>query len=87
MPTHWYIATLYIGKCPVKVYSNHSRSFVPFTGSGESHEDAIEDMNIDAETFNYWCHLAEKNQCSLRIVVKDAFKYEKILYKPAEDSK
>jgi len=55
------------------------------SGHGESHEDAISDLGLDADNLDHFSDLAAMRGVELKIVVIDQFRYEKVLYTPEKE--
>jgi hypothetical protein len=83
MATHWYVAKLFFGTTPAFVMGADGKPYT-MSGQGESHEDAITDLGLDADNLDHFRELAALQGVELKIVVVDQFRYEKVLYIPGE---
>jgi hypothetical protein len=82
---HWYVAKAYIGDLPLLERGQDDRARI-MSGAGESPQDAIEDMGIDADTIDQFTDIARTLKAKFWIEVIDTFKYERIIYLPEEES-
>jgi len=84
MTTHWYVARLFFGTMPALVMGADGKPY-PISGHGESHEDAIDDLGLDADNLDHFKELARVRGVELKIIVTDQFRYEKYLYTPEQE--